>query len=827
MRLEAEEVPEQGLTNSSDKLDFAALNEYVSLISAKNLDPDIRVKKISSVRFITEWAYEQKQITKAESLAITRKLDELSQTTDESNLLPTTPTDADVPKEESPDPQSSSKPSPQTLLERLRSSFAQPKTRKWGAFAFSMIAIGIAAAYLYEYSGLSGSEHQGDVAGAYLESAQQQQKGKILRFQGVLRDGQGSPISQSVPVDFALYDTEDAETPLYTGSCQGEDTVSPDEDGSFSIVIGESCGMKPIPNEVVETPDTLYLGISIAGNAEMKPRYALTTIAESQNARRIQGLAPGSGTSSIPYIDQEGRLQFDAVSPVITSSSGLFQITGQTMLLATQPGSGGSLYFEPDGSVVIPSSELGIGTDQPQAAIDVAGDSIFRNRLGLGTGQLIDDITLGGNVSPLENDKVSLGSATNRFQSVYTSQLILPKEGIGGYWQRKNNALIPVSDDETILLGSKSGSDATVRISSDRQQPAWFTNSAFGVGTDDPQYQFSALGNASSDYAISLANFAETDNSDTGVARMSLGTKGIRSTFIDFYTDADDETSGDLVGSIGMVDDSLTFQTSGADYAEYLKMQEDTQTGMIVSLSDNGGRPARSAEMVAGVVTNTPGVVGNAEYADNDSYALVGLLGQIETKVTTQNGIPQPGDQIMLSDLAGFGMVFDQNDQRSSTRTQTALVGTVVPDDQHQSSQQAASVFRQNDCPVSAQGITDRSGNPVACGTVTILVRPQMIYHELELPVSAAPSQSQKGKALIPQGLSSVTVPVPDLHDDHIVSATPVTSDPTVQIVVSELQPCQGSTSGSPSTDQTCTGSFTITAVAPVADDVQVHWHLQ
>ena len=222
--------------------------------------------------------------------------------------------------------------------------------------------------------------------------------GRILSFQGRLTDTLGNPITTATNVQFRLwklardlptdpYGTEgtctnqSGEDCLYkTGSC----SVTPDQDGIFSSLIGSTCGSE-IDQFVFSENPNVYLGITVGGDTEMTPRQQIANVGYAINSETLQGLPPGTGTSVIPYINVDGNLLMSAASPGVrsTSTSTDFTLssakatiiqsagTGDVILQATESG---SLIFRTGGDTgantrmtVTNSGNVGIGTINPDA----------------------------------------------------------------------------------------------------------------------------------------------------------------------------------------------------------------------------------------------------------------------------------------------------------------------------------------------------------------------------------------------------------------------------------------------------------------------------
>ncbi len=211
--------------------------------------------------------------------------------------------------------------------------------------------------------------------------------GRILSFQGRLTDSLNNPITTATNVKFQLYNASSSGTALYnTGSC----SVTPDQDGIFSSLIGSDCGSE-IASSVFTENTNVYLGVTIGADTEMTPRQQIANVGYAINSETLQGLPPGTGTSVVPYINVDGNLLIAASSPGIRSTSASTDFTlssakatviqsagtGDVVLQATESG---TLKFRTGGAsdtytriIVDNSGNVGIGTTAPGAKLEVAG----------------------------------------------------------------------------------------------------------------------------------------------------------------------------------------------------------------------------------------------------------------------------------------------------------------------------------------------------------------------------------------------------------------------------------------------------------------------
>ncbi|MBI4217476.1 MAG: DUF5011 domain-containing protein [Parcubacteria group bacterium] len=191
------------------------------------------------------------------------------------------------------------------------------------------------------------------------------------------------------------------------------------------------------------------------------------------------------------------------------------------------------------------------------------------------------------------------------------------------------------------------------------------TNARLGIGTASPSYGFSVLGSVTGTSANAIA--AITNNSeldaDTNVA-LRLNTGAVPSTtnarFAAFYAGVGlGDTGGVAVGSIKLNNNAVAYATAGSDYAEEMEISEDTEPGDIIAATSQGQVKAIAEQFLIGVVSDSAGFIGNSREIRDPAKktAIVGLLGQIRTKVSTEQGAIRVGDPIAVSvTMPGVGV---------------------------------------------------------------------------------------------------------------------------------------------------------------------------
>ncbi len=170
---------------------------------------------------------------------------------------------------------------------------------------------------------------------------------RIINFQGRVTDSSANPLTDPQQITFRIWNEAAGGSVLYNSDVC---TITPDQNGIFSTLIGSTCGDE-IPASVFTENMSAYLGITVDGDAEMTPRQHIATVAYAINAETLQGLPPASPArpATIPFVDKNGVLGISAASPILRSTTGQFTIEGQNLTLQTPYGSNGSINLNPDG----------------------------------------------------------------------------------------------------------------------------------------------------------------------------------------------------------------------------------------------------------------------------------------------------------------------------------------------------------------------------------------------------------------------------------------------------------------------------------------------
>src|SRR5690606_30498794 len=107
-------------------------------------------------------------------------------------------------------------------------------------------------------------------------------------------------------------------------------------------------------------------------------------------------------------------------------------------------------------------------------------------------------------------------------------------------------------------------------------------------------------------------------------------------------------------GRIRLNNGGVAYESGGADFAEYFTVGEAVEPGDVIAIKPDGNGKATAGSILLGVVSDTAALVGNAKSDDAAAdQAIVGLVGQVKTKVNTENGPVTVGDRLAISSVAG------------------------------------------------------------------------------------------------------------------------------------------------------------------------------
>jgi site-specific recombinase XerD len=394
---------------------------------------------------------------------------------------------------------------------------------------------------------------------------------RILSFQGRLTDQFDTPISTPSALRFTIYDAQAPASSAADLLWQEEDQVSPDQDGIFNILLGNTLtacanalvpatGACQIPQALFATESALFLGVTVGNTPELTPRQQLATVAYATNAETLQGMVPTTSGPSA-YTNTVLALDGTATSPTLTiggavgatfkATGGQFQILGTPLLLGTVAGSGGNVAIVPDAlgfidlrrplinsiganninglaNAVEVDSMLGVlATSSGQSALTINqnGGGLLINASAGGISKFMVDS--GGSATIAGHLVLSNPAAKTTFGGIAyawpgtiplngsvlsaqtTGQLswITPATSLN-FWQRIAGALSPITSSDDLLLGSNATASADFAFTG-MYSPTFQTQATFsGQFVVTPNHGYG--GNASVSGNLTLGSYGLT-----------------------------------------------------------------------------------------------------------------------------------------------------------------------------------------------------------------------------------------------------------------------------------------------------------------------------
>lgn len=120
-------------------------------------------------------------------------------------------------------------------------------------------------------------------------------------------------------------------------------------------------------------------------------------------------------------------------------------------------------------------------------------------------------------------------------------------------------------------------------------------------------------------------------------------------------------------GSLGLTEASIDpclRDNTPADFAEMLPAQGSPEPGDVLAIGPDGDLIQSSEAYqttIIGVYSFRPSFLGNAQFADEDGYVPLAMLGIVPVKVSAENGAIQPGDLLVASSTPGHAMKASEN----------------------------------------------------------------------------------------------------------------------------------------------------------------------
>jgi N-acetylneuraminic acid mutarotase len=180
----------------------------------------------------------------------------------------------------------------------------------------------------------------------------------LVKFSGVLTDGNSKPLTGTVGVTFSLYKDEQGGSPLWVET----QNVQPDKSGHYSVMLGSTTS-QGLPGDLFISGEAHWVGVQAQGQPE-QPRVLLPSVPyalKAQDAQTIGGLPPSAFMLAAPS---------SRASTAVTAGSSPAAGSGTMNYIPIWTDSSGDL----GNSVLYQTSAgmVGIGTATPAATLDVS-----------------------------------------------------------------------------------------------------------------------------------------------------------------------------------------------------------------------------------------------------------------------------------------------------------------------------------------------------------------------------------------------------------------------------------------------------------------------
>ena len=350
---------------------------------------------------------------------------------------------------------------------------------------------------------------------------------------------------------------------------------------------------------------------------DVEPTGAVTT---TSYAQQINNLQTNATTDAIDkyglYISSTGT--FTGSAGTATNNYGLFVAT---------PTGGDNNY-----AAVFQGGNVGIGTTAPSSQLAIHGY----------TGIYVTS---------------DFASTVNNPGSVAASGPVLNARGLGF---ATDGTLLSAGYQPTAGIGISINRAAPALALKNSGGPSLLIESGnVGIGTTAPTYRLSTLNSVSTagSAVAAITNTNTTDSANTVTLRLNTGATSTTTNarFITFYAGCTTENcAGTAVGNISINNGNVAYNTGGADFAERVSVPEPTEAGDVIGADSTGNRKSLTGDRIIGVISDSAGFIGNdKEGLDKATNPVVGLLGQIRTKVATESGAIKKGDFLSLSATPG------------------------------------------------------------------------------------------------------------------------------------------------------------------------------
>jgi hypothetical protein len=425
-----------------------------------------------------------------------------------------------------------------------------------------------------------------------------------ISYQGRLLDSSGDPVDGTQVMTFSLYADPTSTTSLWSQSR----SVSAD-DGLFNVHLDINPGLF--------SGRALWLGVQLAGEAEMTPRQPLLPAPYALSLRpgaAISGTVGGAPTLNVASASDIGlhanTLSTDPMDAAVLGENfgagrGVAGYSGHEVAVYGQSANGPAGFFTSTNSVGVRANTL--SSDPNDAAV-----------VGENEGSGHGGVFFSANGYGVYGESASATDAAGYFTSTNSVGV-------------RANTLSSDPNDAAVV-GENEGSG---------HGGVFFSANGDGIyvgeaGSDGLRILDTVGGNYIHAGSGADPDFIVTNNGTVyadGAYNCGIGPGGEPGTCV--------------------------IQNSPADFAEMLPCDDGLEPGDVLVVGPDG-KLARSTQAyqstVVGVYSTQPGYLGGGEHRGHEGYAPLAVVGIVPVKASAENGPIRPGDLLVASATPAHAM---------------------------------------------------------------------------------------------------------------------------------------------------------------------------
>ncbi len=469
----------------------------------------------------------------------------------------------------------------------------------------------------------------------------------LISYQGYLTDSAGQPLNGTVSLTFGLYEAVSGGSPLWSET----QTNVPVSNGYFSVMLGS---VTPLNAANFNGPSR-YLQVTVdsgSGPTEL-PRQQFAAVPYALQAANAWSLTGNGDTTPGPNF--LGTTDAVSLTLVVSGTTALRIEPAVDFTQSIYPNIIGGHSSNSISSDNVYGAVIGGGKGNVAGGVlstigggnnNTTGGGGYIATVGGGNGNTANGITAtvsGGSNNTASGDFATVsGGRHNSAEGDYSFA--------AGYQATANHNGAFVWSDSSSTDFTSTGID----------QFLIEANGGMGVGTNAPATQLHVVtarnGTASlANHVMVVENNAATVGSGPDVLALRVTNQSNPGSSTNYITFADQ--SGGIAAIEGNGSGGVSYNTTGADFAEYLPLhnpQERIRPAEIVGIIEGRvSKQTAGAEQLF-VTSSTAGFVGNMPPNEQtEGLALVAMMGQVPVRA---HGPVQAGDYIIPSAQAdGLG----------------------------------------------------------------------------------------------------------------------------------------------------------------------------